>query len=95
MKILNIYTLDYDMIIFESIITEDKLDDFINYYIDKKLNKSKLKFEVIEIIKKECFVTILVKYNSYIRGGIDFSTKPFNIGFEYQIIELDKINNFQ
>lgn len=84
--------MDYDSINFESIITEDKLDDFINHYINRELNRHK--FEVTNIKKHDGFVDIHVMYDSYVVGEQKFPMSNSVIGFQYQILELDKINNF-
>lgn len=99
MKLLHIYWLNYDIINFEGIITEDKLDDFIQFYINRELNNNKVKFKVKEIKKRLGAVDILIIWDSYTVDVPpyyrEYPESNSVIGFEYQIIEEKYINDFE
>lgn len=98
-KKLVIYEQEYDLINFHGVITEDKLDEYIQIYINKKLEKSKIKFKVLGIIHKlELWsVSIPVLYDAYnveLPGGTKhYPESADGIGFDYYVVDDEQANS--
>ncbi len=99
MKTYLTYDVDYDGPIFLDLITEDKLNDYIEYYISKKLLNSKVKFEVknIDIIGND-YISINTFDDAYevtYNGNTQkFPARPGHISFYLHEINKEKINSF-
>ncbi len=98
-KKLLIYEQEYDTIIFYGVITEDKLNDYIQIHINKKLEKSKIKFKVIDIIHKpeSWSVSIPVLVDAYdvdLPGEtLHYPESNDGIGFDYYVIDNEEVNS--
>ncbi len=89
MRRLLIYDLDYDILNFYDVITEDNLELYIHHYINKKLNEANAKFEVLEIIHDNNQVVYKIEYTT----GSLIGTKN-TTGFSYLSMKDSSVNKF-
>jgi transcription elongation factor len=93
---LIIYTQDYNSIDFKCVISEDKLDEYINFFIQSELDKCVIKFKVLKTIKEDGYVGIQILRDKYI---LDYNNKEYpesldGISFYYTCLNDYEINKF-